>query len=361
MTAAPNPDLKAHARAAVRQNLSAFHPLPALYPLPALALALAAGLVSGRAGPTLLVAAGAFSAGFGAFQRVSRFHIAPMLLAALCMAVSTTLGAALSVHGWLYLGALAVTAATLGLAASFGTGPWWVLLQGAIFLVINGSQPAGLGEALARGLLVLGGGVVQSLSVAALRTLAPRGFPPLSAPNAVAPPESAAAWAAKAREVFRWNAPEVRYAVLLGLATAAATLIQRSLGLAHGYWMAMTVLLVLRRGGAETVTRGVQRIAGTLLGAGTATLIAALLRPDPWTLVALITLAAWCAYAVQWVNYGTFAISVTSYVAFLLALEGLPERAVAGERVAATLLGGLLGIVALGLAKIGGRAVRVTR
>jgi hypothetical protein len=281
-----------------------------------------------------------------------------MLMAAVCMALSSALGTAVSQHVGVYALTVGLWAFALGLGASFGTGPWWVLLQGAIFLVINGSEPGDVEEAAQRALVVLAGGVLQTALVWLFRTVLPRGFPPLSAPNAVPPPADAAAWRAKAREVFRPDAPEVRYALLLGVASGSAILLERRIGMPHGYWVPMTVMLVLRRGGTETILRGVQRVAGTFLGAGAATLLATLLRPDPWTLVALIVLSAWCAYAVQWVNYGTFAISVTSYVAFLLALSGLPERAVVGQRVTATLLGGLLGMAALGLARLGGRAAR---
>lgn len=354
------PGLKGHARTALRQSWHAFHPGPALYGLPALALVLGLGVALGQPGSAILAAGGAFSSGFGAFQRVTRFRVAPMLLAALCMALSTALGTAVSSDPNLYALTVAVAAFSLGLAASFGTGPWWVLLQGAIFLVVAGSRPGDLQEAAERALLVLGGGLVQSFSVSLLRWLAPAGFPPLASPNAVAPPASRAEWAAQARSVLAPASPEMRYALLLGLATAAAILIERRLALPNGYWVAMTVLLVLRRGGTETITRGAQRIAGTLVGAGAATLIAAALRPQPVTLVVLIVLAAGCAYALQWVNYGTFSASVTSYIAFLLSLDGLPEAAVAGHRVTATLLGGAIGIAALGLARLGRRVVRLS-
>jgi hypothetical protein len=356
----PSPDLKSQARDVLRQSWHAFHPLPALYCTPALAIALVGALGLGQPGPAILGAAGAFSAGFGAFQRVTRFHVAPMILAALCMSVSTAIGTWASQTPWLDALVVAAAACSLGLAASFGAGPWWVLLQGAIFLVISGSQPGDLHEGLARALFVLGGGLFQSLVVAILRRLAPRGFPPLSGPNAAPPPVADAEWLAEARRVLRPVSPEMRYALLLGAAAGAAVLIARGLALPNGYWAAMTVLLVLRRGGTETVNRGVQRIGGTLIGAGLATLIAALLRPEPPVLVVLITAAAWCAYATQWVNYGTFSISVTSYVAFLLALEGLPEAAVAGHRVTATLLGGGIGVAALAVARLGRHAVRLS-
>jgi uncharacterized membrane protein YccC len=104
---------------------------------------------------------------------------------------------------------------------------------------------------------------------------------------------------------------------------------------------------VLRRGGAETLTRGAQRIGGPLVGAAAATLLTALLVPDRATLVALIAVSAWAAHALQWANYGTFSISVTAYVAFLLSLSGAPAAVTAVHRVVATMLGGGIGITAL--------------
>jgi len=352
--------LRGHARTAMRQSWSVFHPVPALYPVPALAFMLAGSLALGQPGPALLMAAGAFSSGFGAFQRLTRFRIAPMLLAALCMAIFTGLGTAVSSSPGVAAVVAGVAAFGLGLAASFGTGPWWVLLQGAIFLLVAASRPGDAQEAISRALLVLAGGATQGLVVSALRAIAPRGFPPLSSPTAAPPPDGRAEWIAQARHVLTPGSPEMRYALLLGLATTAAELIAQRLSLPNGYWMALTVLLVLRRGGAETVIRGVQRILGTLAGASLATLVAALLRPDPAMLVALITLSAWCAYAMQWVNYGTFSISVTSYIAFLFSLEGLPEAVIAEHRVVATLLGGLLGVAALAFSRLGGRVARLS-
>jgi hypothetical protein len=361
----PEPPLHVQARGALAQTWSAFQPLPALYCAPGLLLALAAGLLADQPGAALLAAAGAFSAGFGAFQRLTRFHVAPMLLAALCMTLSTAVGTVASGDPYLDAAVVAAAAFSLGLAASFGTGPWWVLLQGAIFLVIAGAHPGDWRDGVSRALLVLAGGVGQTVVVAALRRIAPAGFPRLLPPNATEPPATLEDWVKEGRRVFSPLATEFRYALLLGLATGAAILIARRLMLPNGYWAALTVLLVLRRGGAETLTRAAQRIGGTVLGAGAATLVAALLRPDPAILLVLIGAVAWCAYATQWVNYGTFSASVTSYVAFLLSLLGLPEIEVAAHRVAATLLGGAIGVAALALARLGRharqRALRLKR
>jgi hypothetical protein len=320
---------------------------------------LLAGLLIRQPGPAILVTAGAFSAGFGAFQRMGRRQVAPMLLGSLAMAVCTAIGTVAAGSAAAEAACVAIAGFVLGLGTGFGTGPWWVLLQGAIFLVVSGSVPGDLREGLARALLVLGGGCVQTLLVACLRGLAPRGFPPMASPTATAHPDSGAAWAQAARRVVGRRAPEWRYGLLLGLAAGGAALLARRLALPNGYWVAMTVLLVLRRGASETFTRGALRIAGTLAGAGAATLVVALVKPEPLGLACLIGLAAWGAYTLQWVNYGTFSVCVTSYVAFLLSLEGLPEAAVAGHRVIATLLGGALAAAAFTAARLWRRALVV--
>jgi uncharacterized membrane protein YccC len=245
-----------------------------------------------------------------------------------------------------------LAAFTLGVATGLGTTPWWVLLQGAIFIVVAGSQPGDVAEGVQRAALVLGGGLLQTVTASALRGLLPAGFPPLAAPNWVAAPASLAEWTAALRGLLRRGAPEPRFGLLLGLAAAAAVLLERRLALPNGYWVAMTVLLVLRRGGGETVTRGVLRIGGTLLGAGAATLIVALLKPAEITLIVLIGVCAWGAYSVQWVNYGTFSAAITSYIAFLFALQGVPETVVAAHRIEATLIGGALAMLAFGLARL---------
>ena len=345
-----------HARRALTHSWVDFQPLPALYCAPGVVLALAAGVAAGQRGVALLAAAGAFSTGFGAFQRLMRLQVAPMLLAAICMSLAIAVGTVVSGDAFVDAGVVAAAAVALGLAASFGTGPWWVLLQGAVFLVIAGANPGTWHDGLSRGVIVLLGGLGQCALVALLRQLAPAGFPRLKNPNAVASPSGAAAWASEARRIVTPRAPEFRYAILLGLATGAAVLIARRLAIPNGYWAALTVLLVLRRGGTETLTRGAQRMAGTLAGAAAATLLVALLRPEAAVLVLLIGAAAWCAYATQWVNYGTFSLSVTSYVAFLLALQGMPEAQVALHRVGATLLGAAIAAVALGVGRVGRQA-----
>jgi uncharacterized membrane protein YccC len=148
------------------------------------------------------------------------------------------------------------------------------------------------------------------------------------------------------RENIGWSAIPFRYALQLAFTLGAAAILARWLGLPNGYWAPMTALLVLRTNFHETISRGLARLIGTLLGAGLATLLAASLRPGLLTLSALVVLFAWLSYSVVTVNYGAFAICITAYIAFLLAIAGLPESQTAYYRVANTAVGGSLALIA---------------
>jgi uncharacterized membrane protein YccC len=138
-------------------------------------------------------------------------------------------------------------------------------------------------------------------------------------------------------------------------------LLAHQFALSNGYWVPMTALLILRSDLSETLTRGLARMAGTIIGAGLATLLVSTLRPGPATLIVLIVLFAWLCYSTVIVSYGTFSVSVTAYIAFLLALGGLPENDVALHRVANTCLGGSLALLTSIIGRQLGRLRQSTR
>jgi uncharacterized membrane protein YccC len=136
-----------------------------------------------------------------------------------------------------------------------------------------------------------------------------------------------------------------RHAIRIALAIVVALLLQRVLPLAHVQWIALTVALVLRPDFSSTFSRGVQRIVGTIGGAVLASMIAAWHPADAGYIVLAIAFAG-CAFALFNVSYAAFSAAITGYVVYLLAFGGSPEHASAIDRVAATIVGGALGLLA---------------
>ena len=59
-----------------------------------------------------------------------------------------------------------------------------------------------------------------------------------------------------------------RHALRLAIVAGVAEVIAQSAALPHGYWITLTVLIVLRPDYGSTLYRGLQRAAGTVVGAG---------------------------------------------------------------------------------------------
>lgn len=134
----------------------------------------------------------------------------------------------------------------------------------------------------------------------------------------------------------------LRLAVVVGLAEALAV----AADLPHGYWVTLTVLLVLRPDYSSTVYRGLQRAAGTLVGAGLGVATVLLGHFGAWALLTVLGISLFAAFAILTVNYLFFAVFLTDFIVVLLALAGLPADQTAADRLLGTVIGAALALVA---------------
>ncbi|HLI37584.1 MAG TPA: FUSC family protein [Streptosporangiaceae bacterium] len=135
-----------------------------------------------------------------------------------------------------------------------------------------------------------------------------------------------------------------RHALRLAVIAGAGEVIAVGTGLPHGYWVVLTIAIVLKPDYASTVYRGVQRAAGTVIGAGLGVATALLLHVSAAALVAGIGVTMTIAYAVFAVNYLLYAVFLTDFVVALLALLGEPADTTAIARLAGTVIGGTLAL-----------------
>ncbi len=143
------------------------------------------------------------------------------------------------------------------------------------------------------------------------------------------------------------NSPFGRLAPRVAGTLALATILGGILPTQHGYWIAMTAVILLRPDFSQTFLRSIGRIGGTLLGAVFATVIAAHVRPGVETYVALCIVFATLAYYVFKANYALFTVAITAYVAFALALLGQPEAMALRDRILGTVVAGSLTLIAI--------------
>lgn len=158
-------------------------------------------------------------------------------------------------------------------------------------------------------------------------------------------------WIRDAYEAIRVNlslgSSAFRHAIRLGSTLLAATLVYRVSPLPRGYWLALTVLVILRPEFSTTFTRGIARVIGTLMGALIATLLVAIPDPSHWLGVLLVGVFLWGMYGVLNYNLVLFICFLTSEVVVLLSyFEHVPPLATIADRILYTVAGSLLAWIA---------------
>jgi uncharacterized membrane protein YccC len=151
-------------------------------------------------------------------------------------------------------------------------------------------------------------------------------------------------------EVFRnhlnLQSPVFRHAVRLAVLVALGDVLGTEVSWRRTYWLPMTIALVLKPEFTATFTRGLLRIAGTIVGLLLATGLFHLFSPGVVLQVILIFVFV---FLLRWLgpaNYGIFGIAVSALIVLLLAIGGVSPRDVIWARGVNTVAGGALALLA---------------
>ena len=320
----------------------------------AVALCLFTGVALGHPGGALIAGGGAFTIGFGANQRIQDSRVLPMLLALFATSTATFVGSLIGFHGLAIVLASTISAGIYGVLTVRRSEVSWVGQQASVALFVASAFPASFRGALIRAGLILAGGVVQTvITTAGLRSIPELrrnliAFPQTLVDSVGRPLVGSVTEFSTLKPVADSRAAIV-YSLRLMLTVALATEFYRRLGLESGYWTPMTALLVQKPAFSETVQRALLRIAGTLIGATVATLLVRHLHISAeamnWTLAALASIFALLSFATNPVNYGVFALCLTSYIVFLLSLNKIPGPEIAHRRALCTAAGAAIALI----------------
>ena len=319
----------------------------------AVAFCLFVGLVAGHPGGALIAGGGAFTIGFGANQRIGDSRLQPMLLAIVAIAVAMLAGALVGHRGYAILLASGIAAALYAALTVRQAGLAWVGQQASVALFVSSAFPSGPRGALIRAGLTVAGGAVQVLFTSAGMRLMPELRKDLLGVTRTVYQslhDRRREFLAGLRQLeAALPAPDrqaaLSYAVRMTATVLLATELDRLLKIQSGYWIPMTALLVQKPAFYETLTRAVLRTAGTLCGATLATLLAAHVPLGDWWFAGLATFFAFWSFATNALNYGLFAMGLTSYIVFLLSLNAVPGPAIAHRRLWCTAAGAAIALV----------------
>jgi uncharacterized membrane protein YccC len=151
---------------------------------------------------------------------------------------------------------------------------------------------------------------------------------------------------AAVRGHLTWSSPVLRHAVRLASATALGIAVARFADVPHGYWIPLTVVMVLRPETAHTYTRCVGRIAGNVVGIVVASAMILLLHPTGFAAAALAVVFLGVAYAVSDFGYLALSAALAAAIVFLIDIGGAEGASAIGDRMLATLIGGTLAVLA---------------
>jgi uncharacterized membrane protein YccC len=170
----------------------------------------------------------------------------------------------------------------------------------------------------------------------------PRFAPYLPAPTRIPAPRL---WLESLRSNLTPQSLMFRYALRLAAVVALDTLILHYIHVTHGYWLAMTSLIVLRPFAGETVRRSFERVAGTIAGGLLAAGLTAVFA-NQTQLLCLVTLCAAGAVAFYAVDYAWYCFFLTPTIV-LLTLPRLHDFHLAAVRAEMTFLGALIAVAAM--------------
>ena len=124
-----------------------------------------------------------------------------------------------------------------------------------------------------------------------------------------------------------------------------AEAISRYTGSRRGYWLPMTVAIVLRPDFTGTFTRGVLRVGGTLAGLLVATGLVYFLRLRAGPEILLIVFFTFLLRCFGSANYGIFVTALTALIVFLVSFTGLAPGPIMIARGLNTLAGGAIKLI----------------
>jgi uncharacterized membrane protein YccC len=137
-----------------------------------------------------------------------------------------------------------------------------------------------------------------------------------------------------------------RHALRMSLCLAFGEIVAYQLRGGRSYWLAMTIVLVLKQEFTATFSRGVLRIAGTIIGLLLAT---GLFHFLPLGMGMKIALVGVFTFVLRWAggaNYGVFTIAVSALIVMMVAFTGVSPKAAILARGEMTCIGGVIALAA---------------
>jgi uncharacterized membrane protein YccC len=155
------------------------------------------------------------------------------------------------------------------------------------------------------------------------------------------------AWTDAVRANWTFDSVMMRHALRMTVVGAADVLLLHAFRLSHGFWLAMTSIIVLQPYQSHTLKRGIERVGGTIAGGILAAILAVAVSSQAG-IIAVITVTATLTLATYAVDYAWYCFFLTPTFV-LMSLPHLRDWQYSGVRILTTLLGAAVAVAAMRL------------
>lgn len=147
------------------------------------------------------------------------------------------------------------------------------------------------------------------------------------------------------RNLVNINSEQFRYALRVALGLCVGVFIFKFFRIDHGYWIPLTMIIVIQPYYGATRKKGVERIVGTVAGIVLGGLIMLLPLPYWAFVILLLVVSFFVAYFLR-NNYKVGVFFVTIMMVILMQMSEQGSLELIGWRILSTLIGALLAFVA---------------
>ena len=141
---------------------------------------------------------------------------------------------------------------------------------------------------------------------------------------------------------LRWSSPTFRFALRVAMAMSVGLALAELLPYAaHGYWIALTIAVILKPSFSMTRQRRADRLVGTVIGCALTALVVRYVH-SPAVLVGLLFLATAAGPAFIYIKYRYTAIAASMQILLLISLTIPNASHSINERLLDTLIGAII-------------------
>jgi len=145
---------------------------------------------------------------------------------------------------------------------------------------------------------------------------------------------------------FNWKSNTFRHALRVALATTTGFLISEFFPFGHGYWIMLTIIVILKPAYSITKSRNRDRLLGTLAGVAIGVMILVIVK-DKHLMIGIMIVLMVLAYSFMRTRYLLFVTLMTPYILILLyILNPLHFKDLILDRVIDTVIGSVIALLA---------------